>query len=486
MPKGWVELSLEDITSYIIGGDWGIDALEDGFEKIYVIRGTDYKTWDSIRAKNSAVRYVKTSSVEKRELREGDMVLEVSGGGPDQPVGRVIIIDKRALESTDGKLGFSNFFRLIRVAKPLNPFFIKYYLDYAYSIGEFNEMQSHTTNLRNLRVNEFLSKTLIPIPPLPEQQRIVAKLDELMAKIDRSRARLERIPQILKRFRQSVLSAAVSGKLTEEWRERNINRNFDYLLKELTDAKKVRYDTNSWLTTTVSNAFESFGGGTPSRSDKKYWNGNISWVSSGDVKSDHISKGSETITKLGLENSSAKICPVDSVIVVVRSGILQHTLPVAIVKTPVAINQDIKCFAAKDKGLNKWLFLVLKGRAQEILSFNREGTTVQSVKMDTLKNLEISIPSFEEQIEIFKKVDLLFKVSDKIQAHYYSGKAQLDKLPQSILAKAFRGELVPQDEKDEPASVLLSRIAATAAQSKPNKKSKTYKLKTDLNLAAEP
>lgn len=189
LPIGWEEVSLESIAAYVIGGDWGKDHQEIDHERIFVLRGTDYKQWGKVRAKDAAIRYFKKQSIEKRQLIEGDIIVEVSGGGPDQPVGRVVSIDKRALESVKGKLSFSNFFRLIRIDKNINPYFVKAYLDFAYSRGDFNDMQSHTTNLRNLRVSEFLSKTVIPIPPCPEQQRIVAKLDELMEKIDRSRAR---------------------------------------------------------------------------------------------------------------------------------------------------------------------------------------------------------------------------------------------------------------------------------------------------------
>jgi type I restriction enzyme, S subunit len=321
-------------------------------------------------------------------------------------------------------------------------------------------------------INKYIVDHLkIPIPPLGEQNRIVTKLNALFEKLESNKQRLERIPQILKRFRQSVLTAAVSGKLTELWR--TYNKNTQKKIEHDKDIlKRFGNITNKygWINCTVKDLFQSFGGGTPSRSNKNYWNGSISWVSSGDVKSELIENGSESITVEGLKNSSAKICPVGSVIVVVRSGILQHTLPVSIVKKEVAINQDIKCFNSGNSILNYWLSLTLSSKAKEILAKNREGTTVQSVKLETLKNFNLEVPPEAEILEIKSCVNSLYTLIDKIESHYLKAKNLFDKLPQTILFKAFSGKLVAQNLDDEPANVLLKRIKEDRARMKIQKK----------------
>ncbi|MBL7852816.1 MAG: restriction endonuclease subunit S [Cyclobacteriaceae bacterium] len=455
LPKGWISISPLAIAEKIRGVSYGKEDVfnENGNGRIPVLRANGI---EDNKIKYDDIVYVSSDNVNSNQiLKTGDVLIAMSSGSKN-------LVGKTAQFFGDNKVSFGAFCGVLRPNQNINPKYFGYYFqskDYRNTISEV----AAGTNINNLK-NEHFESLRIPIPPLPEQQRIVAKLDELMEKIERSRARLERIPQILKRFRQSVLSAAVSGKLTEKWRERNGSlKVIDNVVNFSIKNSDPIFNENSWLVSRVSSVYDSFGGGTPSRSEKRYWNGGISWVSSGDVKTDYITSGSESITRAGLENSSAKLCPVDSVIVVVRSGILQHTLPVAIVKSEVAINQDIKCFNSISKDLNNWLFLVLKGKAKEILSQNREGTTVQSVKMETLKDLEIEIPSTEEQTEIFKKVEELLLFADKIESRYNKAKAQLDKLPQSLLAKAFRGELVPQDENDEPASVLLGRIKGEEA-----------------------
>jgi hypothetical protein len=281
-----------------------------------------------------------------------------------------------------------------------------------------------------------------------------------MSHVDAAQAQLTTIPQILKRFRQSVLAAACSGRLTADWRSKtpNITQASDSLrpiLKRGLLAPQSHEYLPGWAVCSVDELFESYGGGTPSRRNLDYWNGEVVWISSGDVKTDIIESSSETITKVGLENSSANLCDVGAVLVVVRSGILKHTLPVALAGTSLAINQDIKCLDSANVKLNYWLFLNLKAAAQDILAFNREGTT--------LKNFELSIPPLEEQEEIVRRIEAIFKTADALESRYYQAKAYVDKLTQSILHKAFRGELVPQDKKDEPAAVLLERIRSERA-----------------------
>ncbi|CAN5253814.1 hypothetical protein BH20ACI2_BH20ACI2_23450 [soil metagenome] len=197
-----------------------------------------------------------------------------------------------------------------------------------------------------------------------------------------------------------------------------------------------------WIRSDVESLFDSFSGGTPSKSIASFWNGSIPWVSSGDVKAATIDGvKSEKITEEGLRNSSAKLCNVGAVIIVVRSGVLKHTLPVAIATNKVAINQDIKCFDSGNASLNKWLSLSLRNETRQILELNREGTTVQSVKYETLKAHGLKIPPLNEQKRIVEKLE---KLLGKVEA----AQERLDKIPvilkrfrQSVLAAACSGKL---------------------------------------------
>ena len=217
-----------------------------------------------------------------------------------------------------------------------------------------------------------------------------------------------------------------------------------------------------WTTCKVDQIFESFSGGTPSKSKASYWTGKIPWISSGEFNSNLINEGTEFISKDGLENSSAKLCRPGSVIVVVRSGILKHTLPVAIVGKELAINQDIKCFDSGDDEINRWLFLSLKKSAREILSLNREGTTVQSVKYDTLKEHELVLPPPSEQRRIIAKLEKLLSRVNAAQQRLATIPRILKRFRQSVLAAACSGRLTADwratHYEIETGTDLLSRI----------------------------
>jgi type I restriction enzyme S subunit len=205
-----------------------------------------------------------------------------------------------------------------------------------------------------------------------------------------------------------------------------------------------------WVIRRVHEVFQSFGGGTPNKATQNYWGGNIPWLSSGDIKTDRIQASTETITKAGLANSSANLCRPGSVLVVVRSGILKHTLPIAVVDREAAINQDIKCFDSGNDELNCWLALGLRTSAKDILALNREGTTVQSVKYETLKEFALPVPPPGEQRRIVAQLE---KVLDKLDGCHQ----RLARIPvlfkrfrQSVLAAACSGRLTADWRMQNP------------------------------------
>src|SRR5664280_3307951 len=100
LPAGWATVNFNEIIQLALGGDWGKDSGEpgDGLERVRVLRGTEFKTWRHNKGVGAAERRIKVSSLDRRRLQKGDIVLEVSGGGPDQPVARTILIDDEALK----------------------------------------------------------------------------------------------------------------------------------------------------------------------------------------------------------------------------------------------------------------------------------------------------------------------------------------------------------------------------------------------------
>jgi type I restriction enzyme, S subunit len=350
--------------------------------------------------------------------------------------------------------------KILRPIEELNPKFFYYYLRCLNL-----EAQGYSRHYR------FLKQTNVPIPFPAEQHRIVAKLEKLLAKVDACKERLEKIPAILKRFHQSVLAAACSGRLTADWREKNpqILPASNLIAKLKTHAPEKHLDVfassadhslpSSWICAPIGSLGRFEGGGTPSKSIASFWDGKIPWVSPKDMKTDRIVDSIDHISEEAISNSSVKMIPKGSILFVTRGMILNHTLPVSITDVQVTINQDMKALVPEIPDMREYLFLANKYLSAKMLFAVKEATHgTRRLESQVLKNWAIPVPPLDEQHEIVRRVEALFKIADDIEKRYEKAKAHVDKLTQSILAKAFRGELVPQDPADEPASELLIRI----------------------------
>ena len=155
-----------------------------------------------------------------------------------------------------------------------------------------------------------------------------------------------------------------------------------------------------WITDTVDNlCIEIYGGGTPSKVHPEYYeDGDIPWVSSKDMKTDILTDSQIKINQMGVENSTARMVPVNSVIMVIRSGILKHTLPVAINAVPITVNQDLKVFIPSERILTRFLAVQFKMHEKDILTGVR-AVTADNIEFNSLKQRKLIVPSIELQQE---------------------------------------------------------------------------------------
>lgn len=299
-----------------------------------------------------------------------------------------------------------------------------------------------------------LRELSIPVAPLAEQHRIVAKLDALMQKVESNKQRLEQIPKILKRFRQSVLNAAIDGRLTANWRE--VKGLGKWSFKRAEDI--CRFITKG---TTPKGAELTATGDIPFLKVYNIVDQKIDFSAKPQFVSKPIHDG---VLK------RSKVVPGDVLMNIVGPPLGK----VAIVTNQYPewnLNQAIAIFRPNAEMLSEFAYLILR-EGTPISEIEKEfrGTAGQSnISLEQCRDFSFPVPEIEEQQEIVKRVHHLFAFADKIEARYKKAKAQLDKLPQSILAKAFRGELVPQDPADEPAGVLLERIQAERNSEKVSK-----------------
>lgn len=160
------------------------------------------------------------------------------------------------------------------------------------------------------------------------------------------------------------------------------------------------HNDKGWETDTVENLCKKiYGGGTPSKVHPEYYEeGDIPWVSSKDMKTDVLTDSQIKINQLGVDNSTAKIVPVNSVIVVIRSGILKHTLPVAINAVPITVNQDLKVFIPGERMVSRFLAVQFKMHEKDILTGVR-AVTADNIEFNLLKQRKLIVPPIELQKE---------------------------------------------------------------------------------------
>ncbi|GAA4597831.1 type I restriction enzyme S subunit [Actinoplanes octamycinicus] len=174
------------------------------------------------------------------------------------------------------------------------------------------------------------------------------------------------------------------------------------------------------------------GGGTPSRQNADYYGGSIPWVTPKDMKRWDITDAQVRITEQGLQNSAARMAPEGAVLVVVRSGVLKHTLPVGIAKVPVAINQDMKALICSPDINSDYLAHYIKYKSPEILGWVR-ATTADNFPVDKLKHLKIPLPALKEQQRIAEILD----EADALRAARRSTIQTLDSLEESAFVEYF-------------------------------------------------
>ena len=257
---------------------------------------------------------------------------------------------------------------------------------------------------------------------------------------------------LLERIRAEREKLIAEGKL-KRTKTTTDNRHYENVPFEIPE---------SWEWVKLSE-IASFGGGkTPSMAKKAYWqNGNNLWVTSKDMKSDRISD-----SKLKISDEALSIMTVyepGTLLLVTRSGILRHSMPLAILEKQATVNQDIKTISLFVSELNEFVFYSIKARESFILKdYHKDGTTVDSIDFDKFSNLLLPIPPLNEQIRIVNMIGRLFSSIDEIKQNKTDIQDIVNKTKTKILDSAIHGKLVEQYPNDEPASELLKRIAPNA------------------------
>lgn len=285
-----------------------------------------------------------------------------------------------------------------------------------------------------------VAKLQIPIAPSKEQKRIADKVDSLLAATNRCRTRLEKIPILIKRFRQSVLAAAMAGVLTEDWQRENGSK-WDYSTAE---------DLCEWITK----------GTTPSKPSMHEGQGDVPFIKVYNLCFD--GKLDFTVNPTFIDQSThnvtlkrSKVFPGDILMNIVgpplgKISIVPDTFP------EWNINQAIAVFRAKDRINKEFLayFLMCETTISNLINKSKATAGQFNLTLEVCRSIAIPVPSKEEQEEIVRRIKNLFSIADKLEENLAAAYKRVEQLTPAILTQAFRGELVEQDLRVEPAEEL--------------------------------
>ncbi len=399
-----------------------------------VFRYIDIDSIDNKRQQvtNPKILQVKDApSRASRKLRAGDTVFSMV---------RPYLMNIAYIDETISNSIASTGFYVCTPTENVNPLYLYYLMTSPYTVDGLNQYMKGD-NSPSIRKDD-IENYAYPIPPLPEQQRIVDRIESLFAKLDEAKQKAQEALDSFEARKAAILHKAFTGELTAQWRKEH----------------GVGMESWSWIPLKKCGSWN--GGGTPSMSHPEYWeNGTLLWVTSKDMKSDLIEDTLMHTNMLGVENSSATYIEEPAVLFVMRSGILRRIFPVCMVKKPFTVNQDLKALVPTVDINLEYLFWACKANEKQILEkCMKSGTTVESINTAALRDFEIPIARKNEQTEIVRILDDLLAKEQRAKEAAEGVLEQIDLIKKAILARAFRGELGTNDPTEESAVELLKTI----------------------------
>ena len=276
----------------------------------------------------------------------------------------------------------------------------------------------------------FIGQQRLPLPPPDEQQAIADYLDTETARIDTLVQEKEELIGLLREWRQSVIAEVVTKGLNKTVAMKPSGVPWLGEVPSHWSVEKLKF-------------FVGFaGGGTPSKDNPAYWEGNIPWVSPKDMKRPRIFETEDYITEVGQMNSPCTLIPPLSVLTVVRSGILQHSIPVALNMVPVTLNQDMKALLPSERANSRFLAYEISGCQKELReAWVKQGATVESIEHQRMADSELALPPLQEQQAIADYLDDETAKIDALITHTQEEIALLKELRAATIADAVLGRV---------------------------------------------
>ena len=304
--------------------------------------------------------------------------------------------DKPIAYRVSGKCWVNNHAHVLKPKEGLNVDYLCYSLMFYDVTGLVNGATRQKLTQADMRKME------IPLPSLDEQRKIAAVLDKVSDLIAKRRQQLDKLNELIKARFVEMFGDPISNP-------------------------------HKWELQSLSNICKDiYGGGTPSKSHPEYFEGSIPWVSPKDMKSDIIMDSIDHITEEAVENSSTKMIPKGAVLMVIRSGILKHTLPVAIAAVELTVNQDMKAFIVGENVTAKFLMYYFRTIEADVLSGVRS-VTADNIDFKEFQKRMVILPP----IELQNRFDAFVEQTEKTKTTISKSLEKLETLKKALMQEYF-------------------------------------------------
>jgi len=464
LPAGWVEVQLNDVAETCLGKM--LDQKKTAGTLMPYLGNINVR-WGKFDTTDLKTMPFEGTQIERYSVKMGDLVV-CEGGEP----GRC------AIWNSEEPVMFQKALHRVRSGGALTNSYLQRRLSLDVQIGKLDELYTGTT-IKHL-TGASLEKYSFPLPPLNEQKRIVTKIDTLTEKSREARQALDEVPALLDQLRQSILAAAFRGDLTKKWREQNPDvEPASVLLERIRQERRRKWEESElakfrakgklppddkWKSKYREAPEPDFRSGQPALPESWVWASVGELTECLDNQRVPVTRDDRSPGPYPYYGANGQVDSIDKflfdddlVLVTEDETFYGRTKPIAyrvsgrcwvnnhahVLKPLHPLDADLIWLALAHYPVIPWL----------------SGTTGRAkLTQASLNALPIALPPLDEQMQIIRTASAGMGIDAPLRREASESVQVLDTLDSSILAKAFRGELVPQDPTDEPASVLLERI----------------------------
>lgn len=399
LPTNWKTSALGEIANTQLGKMLN-KGKQTGKSTVPYLRNLNVQ-WGRIDIDDLNTMDIELNERDKYTVKKGDLL--VCEGGES---------GRAAIWQGDEFIGFQNALHRIRPSVGIETRYLLYYFEWIVKNGFIDNLFNGVT-IKHFP-QENLRSVKISYPPIVEQNQIVEILEDYLSRLNAALADVKQAKEKVVQFRTSYLRSVFTG--TRDW------------------SKIALKDLGAWS-----------GGGTPSKSNSKFWtDGTVPWLSPKDMGPFDIKETQDKITESAVSESTVKKIAPRSIAFVVRSGILERKLPIALTGIETTLNQDMRALTCNPRVLPRFAMHAFVAFEQDILtSCRKTGTTVASINTKSLMNYSINIPDLSLQKSILREVESQIALLDESARNVENLDSQGNRLRRSLFQAAFTGQLTP-------------------------------------------